>query len=90
MTHRAIHVAAFGSSFLVLTLLATGRKEHLKAAAAVLIIGFTVEIIQYLVYSHRQNFEWTDVRDDALGIAIAYIVVQMAGLSRKAIDPRSS
>ena len=77
--HRFIHFLAFGSSFVVLSLLATGRREQLEAAGEVMLIGCIVEVIQYFAYSHQQLFEWWDVRDDAIGIAVAFVLVRIAG-----------
>jgi hypothetical protein len=77
--HRLIHFGAFGSSFLVLSILAIGRREQLEAAAEVMTIGCIVEVTQYFVYSHAQVFEWWDVRDDAIGIAVAFLLVQIVG-----------
>ena len=76
--HRLIRFIAFGSAFLALSLLATGKREQLKAAVEVMAIGCTVEVIQFFVSSHRQVFEWWDVRDDAIGIATALVLVQIA------------
>src|ERR1700733_3315871 len=78
MKHRFIHFCAFGSSFLMLGLLATSRKEELEAAAEVIAVDCIVELVQYFVYSHGQLFEWWDVRDDTIGVAAAFILVQMA------------
>jgi hypothetical protein len=80
LKHRLIHFVAFGSSFLVLSLLATGSREELQAAGEVMVIGCFVELAQYLQHfidSHRQLFEWWDVRDDAIGIALAFLLVQI-------------
>jgi FtsH-binding integral membrane protein len=78
--HRLIHFFAFGSSFLVLSLLATTRQEELQAAAEVLVMGCIVELAQYSVsvFSHRPIFEWWDVRDDAIGIAVAFLLIQVS------------
>jgi len=77
MKHRLIHIFAFGSSFYLLSLLATRRREELEAAGEVMAIGCFVELIQYFVYSHDRGFEWWDVRDDAIGIA-AFLLIRIA------------
>lgn len=77
LAHQFIHFVAFGSSFLVLSLLATGRREQLEAAFEVMTIGCIIELIQYVVYSHRQVFEWWDVRDDAIGVVVAFLLIQI-------------
>jgi hypothetical protein len=89
MKHRFIHFIAFGSSFLVLSLLATGRREQLKAAVEIMTVGCIVEIIQFFVYSHRQVFEWWDVRDDAIGIVVGFLLLQIASRVKLAVVSRS-
>jgi hypothetical protein len=89
VAHRLIHLFAFGSSFFVLAFLANGRREQLQAAAEVMTIGCAVELIQYFVYSHRQVFEWWDIRDDALGIAVAFLLVEIAGRVNGAVASRT-
>ena len=51
-------------------------------------IGCIVELIQYFVYSHRHTFEWWDVRDDAVGIAVALLLVQIANRINSAVGSR--
>ena len=74
----------------MLSLLATGRREELEAAGEVLAVGCIVEVIQYFVYSHRHLFEWWDVRDDAIGIAVAFLLVQIASLVARRFAARAS
>jgi hypothetical protein len=76
--HRLVHFFAFGSSFLVLSLLTMRTREELEAAAEIMLIGCVVELAQYFVYSHRHVFEWWDVRDDAVGIVAAFVLLQIA------------
>jgi hypothetical protein len=78
LTHRLIHFVAFGSSFWVLNFVATKRREQVGAAAEVMAIGCIIELTQYYVYSHLKVFEWWDIRDDAIGVAMAYAFVQIA------------
>jgi hypothetical protein len=78
MTHRWIHFLAFGSTFLVLSLLASGRGETIQAAVEVIAIGCIVEVTQWAVYSHFRVFEWWDIRDDAIGIFMAFLLVPIA------------
>jgi hypothetical protein len=89
MKHRFIHFIAFGSSFLVLSLLAVGRREQLEAAAEIMTIGCVVEIVQFFAYSHRHFFEWWDVRDDAIGIAVGFLLLQIASRVKLALVSRS-
>jgi len=93
LKHRLIHFAAFGSSLIVLSLLANGRREQLKAAGEVMIIGCLVELAQYFIYlyasQYRHALEWWDVRDDAIGIAVAFLLVQIASRVNSTITLRS-
>lgn len=86
LKHRLIHFVAFGSSFLVLSLLATGRREELEAAGEVMAIGCIVELAQYFISPRR--FEWWDVRDDAIGIAVAFLLLQIASRLNSATSSR--
>jgi len=88
LRHRLLHFVAFGSSFLVLSLLATGKREELKAAGEVMAIGCIVELAQYFIYAPRHFFEWWDVRDDAIGIAVAFLLLQIASRVNSAMSSR--
>jgi hypothetical protein len=77
LEHRLVHVFAFGSSCFLLTLLAMNRREQLQAAGEVLLVGCLVELAQDVMYSHGKIFEWWDVRDDAIGIALAFLAIQL-------------
>jgi hypothetical protein len=78
MKHRLIHFFAFGSTFLVLSLSAATTRKRLETAGKIMALGCIVEVTQYVVYLHRQNFEWWDLRDDAIGIGTAFLLVQIA------------
>lgn len=75
--HRLIHLLAFGSSYFLLSLLAWNRREELETAGEVLAVGCLVELAQDVMYSHGEFFEWWDVRDDAIGIAVAFLAIQL-------------
>lgn len=75
--HRVIHVCVFGSSYFLLSLLAWNRREELQAAGEVLALGCLIELLQDLVYAHGKVFEWWDLRDDAIGIAVAFFTLQL-------------
>jgi hypothetical protein len=87
--HRFVHFFAFGSSFLVLSLLATSTREELEAAIEILTIGCIIELLQFVMYSHRHTFEWWDVRDDAVGIAVAFVLVRVFSRLNVAVASRS-
>ena len=69
--HRLVHMFAFGSSWLLVSLLACNHREALEAVGEIMAVGFLVELAQYVLYSHGRVFEWWDIRDDAIGIAVA-------------------
>jgi hypothetical protein len=75
--HRFVHVLTFGSTCLLVSLLAWNRREELQAAGEVLVIGCLIELAQDIVYLHGNLFEWWDVRDDAIGIALAFITIRL-------------
>jgi hypothetical protein len=75
--HRLIHVFAFGSSCLLVSLLARNNREELQAAGEMLAVGFLAELGQYVAYSHGKVFEWWDIRDDAIGITVAFFAAHL-------------
>lgn len=77
LKHRLLHVASFGSSCFLVSLLAINRREELQVAIEVLGVGFLVELAQDVIYSHGKIFEWWDVRDDAIGILAAFVAIQV-------------
>ncbi len=84
--HRAYHVASFGIAALLLLLLATNRRQELYAAASILALGLAIESIQHFVMS-GPAFEWWDVREDAVGIGLAWIAVQFKGVREALVAP---
>jgi hypothetical protein len=52
-------------------------------------VGCIVELTQYFLYPHRHVFEWWDVRDDAIGIAVAFLFVQIASRVSLGVGSRS-
>jgi len=75
--HRLIHILTFGSTYLLLGLLTCNKREELQAAGEVLAIGFLIELAQDVLYSNGKFFEWWDVRDDALGIGLAFVTIRL-------------
>jgi hypothetical protein len=80
--HRLIHVLAFGSSCLLASLLARNNREQVEVAGEILGVGFLVELGQCVVYFHGHVFEWWDIRDDAIGITVAFLAGQLIYRSR--------
>ncbi len=52
-------------------------------------IGCIVELAQYFIYSYRYGFEWWDVRDDAIGIVVTFLLVQIVNRVNSAVGSRS-
>lgn len=75
--HRLVHVLTFGSTCLLVGLLTWNKREELQAAGEVLAIGCLIEVAQDILYSHGKLFEWWDVRDDAIGIALAFVTIRL-------------
>lgn len=77
MRHRISHFIAFAVAGALLSSIAPGSRkapwawvEPLLAATAAWIMGLTIEIAQMRVFKLRV-LEWWDLRDDAIGVAIA-------------------
>lgn len=79
--HESGHVVIFGATAMLMLALARNREEEWKAAAATLGLAVGIEIAQFLIYS-LPNFEWWDVREDLIGIAIAMIVARATRVRR--------
>lgn len=74
--HGLIHVLAFGSSCFFLGLLASNRRAQYRSAGEILLVAALVELAQDLMYAHGKTFEWWDLRDDAIGILLAVLVLR--------------
>lgn len=77
--HRIIHVLAFGSSCFFLGLLASNRRAQYRSAVEILLLAALIELAQDLIYAHGKMFEWWDLRDDAIGILLAVLVLRLIG-----------
>src|SRR5947208_4755460 len=80
--HRLFHFAAFSVAELLLLLLASNRRQELRAAAVVPALGTSIELTQHFVLLYP-FFEWWDVRDDLIGILPALAAVQFRGVRQK-------
>jgi hypothetical protein len=74
IVHRALHIIAFGSTGLILLALGTGGKQEWTATLTVVCLAVAIESAQHLLY--RGPFEWWDVRDDAIGLLLAVLVIR--------------
>jgi hypothetical protein len=83
--HRELHWLAFaGAAFLVL-LLSRNRRQEIRSAIAVFLLGLSLECLQHLLY--RNPIEWWDARDDALSIIAAFALYQFLGAPKPASAP---
>jgi hypothetical protein len=83
--HRLVHIFAFGSRWLLVSLLARNNREALEAVGEIMAVGFLVELAQCVIYSNGRVFEWWDIRDDAIGIAVAFLAVQLIRRVRRSL-----
>jgi hypothetical protein len=74
--HQIEHVLAFGSTAMLLLVLARNRREVVSAVGGVVLLGIAIEISQYLIYS-LPMLEWWDIREDTIGAALALAAYQM-------------
>jgi hypothetical protein len=84
--HRLVHMFAFGSSWFLVSLLARNSREALEGVGEIMAVGFLVELAQDVLYSHGRVFEWWDIRDDAIGIAVAFVLVLLASRGRRSVS----
>ncbi len=71
LMHRLGHVGGFGLAALLLILLAEGEYPPWKAGLGALFLGVTLEVIEPMVLF--TVFEWWDIRDDAIGVAVVIV-----------------
>jgi hypothetical protein len=81
--HRIVHFLSFGSTALILILIAGNRFQQLLAAASVAALGLAIESGQYSLL-HLPYMEWWDVKDDAIA-SISALVLAQSGLVRRAL-----
>jgi hypothetical protein len=72
--HRELHWVAFAGAALLLFVLSRSRRQAIWSTIAVCALGFSLEILQHLIY--RNSLEWWDVRDDSLAVLAAFVGYQ--------------
>jgi hypothetical protein len=77
LLHRPVHYVAFGGAALLLLPLSRTRRREILGALAIFLLGFSLEIIQYLI--NRNYLEWRDVGDDGLAILLAFVLYRLTG-----------
>lgn len=78
-THRLVHYSTFGFTAWLLLLVARNNRQRCAALITTITLGLGVEVLQHLIY--RSDFEFNDVRDDALA-ACAVCLIRQLGQSR--------
>ncbi|MFL6448259.1 MAG: hypothetical protein ACJ746_11295 [Bryobacteraceae bacterium] len=77
--HRLAHFVTFGSTALLVVVIAETASEQLAAGLAVAALGLLIECTQYAV-TGVSEMEWWDVRDDALAAIGTLLLAQCLNL----------
>ncbi len=75
IAHRTGHVIAFGVLALLLLPLSRTGGQRALTISGVIAVAMATEMAQWLRF--RQPFEWWDVRDDGIGILVAWAAVRL-------------
>jgi hypothetical protein len=73
--HRPIHYVAFAGVALLLFALSRTRRSEILGALAIFVLGFSLELLQHLVY--RNPLEWRDITDGALAVLLALALYRL-------------
>lgn len=74
--HRPYHFISFGATALLFLLISNTRRQEWTSVFAVFGLGLILEALQCLLFDGYM--EWWDIRDDALGISITFLLFRMA------------
>ena len=74
--HRPYHFISFGATALLFLLISNTRRQEWVSVFAVFGLGLILETLQCLLFDGYM--EWWDIRDDALGISITFLLFRMA------------
>jgi hypothetical protein len=83
--HVPIHYVAFAGAALLLFSLSRSRRREALGALATFFLGFSLELLQHLIY--RNHLEWRDVADDGLAILLALALYRLTGAWKPRPDP---
>lgn len=79
IAHRSIHFAVFGVTAILFLLVARNGGQEILAVFFALGLGTVLEVLQHL--SFGSVLEWWDIRDDAIGVLAAFVLVRGFGLA---------
>jgi VanZ like family len=74
IVHQMAHLVLFGAAGLMLFALSRNAKQILTAALGIFCLAVAIETSQHLLY--KNLFEWWDVRDDTIGLAMAAMLIR--------------
>jgi hypothetical protein len=86
--HREIHWLAFAGAALLLFSLSRTRRQRILGALTIFLLGFSLELLQHLIY--RNRLEWRDIADDGLAILLAFALYRLTGAWKPRPDPQLS
>ncbi len=86
--HRGVHWVAFAGAAFLLLALSRNRRQQVRTAFAVFLLGLSLEFLQHLLY--RNVMEWWDVRDDTLAILAAFALYQLIRVRKPAAEAAAS
>ncbi len=76
--HQVWHLVSFGAAGVMLFALSRNAKQASTAALGIFCLAVAIETSQRLLYKHP--FEWWDVRDDTIGVALAWMLIRWTGI----------
>jgi len=79
LPHRLFHFAAFGSTTLLLILIAETPSQEALAAVGVALLGVILECGQYSLLK-LCFLEWWDIRDDAIASLVVFLCTRWRGI----------
>jgi hypothetical protein len=82
-SHRVWHIASFGSTALLTTLVAQSPGARLLAAGGLFGLAVSIELLQQQIV-FGSDLEWWDIRDDGYGI-IALTIAGWIGRVRRVL-----
>jgi len=75
LTHRMYHLSVFAIAALLRLLLAPSGNQEIRESLGLIALGTIIELTQHFVMGNP-ILEWWDIRDDAIGVLAALIIIQ--------------